>query len=126
MESTKGHRFPAGTPLTAPPTSKGTATRRDPSSSNRTALKQPSVQSSREWVNETYKTVLRRTGESEWAEFEQSSGRQVIGYEEESEGPKTLIVFCRERNYRVRFLDKRAEIMKNDKWEWVANGHWKK
>jgi hypothetical protein len=79
-----------------------------------------------EWINESYDSTLRHVRDNEWTEFNNKDGTVRLRYVERGRSEDRVELFCPERNQEIRFLPNRAELRKNGKWEWIANGHWVK
>lgn len=77
-----------------------------------------------EWLNASYNTTLRHVKGKEWAEFDNKTGKVHLKYTETARTKDSLEVFCAERKQELRFLANKAELKKDGKWGWVANGHW--
>jgi hypothetical protein len=75
-------------------------------------------------VNLSYNTIIQHVGNKDWEEFDNKTGRLHLRYVEKARTADYLEVICPARNQELRFYAKRAELKKDGKWEWVANGHW--
>ncbi|HEV3006447.1 MAG TPA: hypothetical protein VGX78_18400, partial [Pirellulales bacterium] len=77
-------------------------------------------------MNQTYNGYWVDIGDGVWQNM--SNDSDTVNCEEvETERTKEYVeVFCRERDYHLRFYSGRATIKKKPggDWEWVAKCHW--
>lgn len=77
----------------------------------------------KEWVNTSYKTVFRHVGGKRWKEYE-SSGKLVRDLNETGRTDDYVEVFLLDRKQTFRLYERRADMLKDGRWEWVSNGNW--
>ena len=75
------------------------------------------------WENMSYKTVFRYQEKSRWKEFD-ASGATIRDIVETERNDDYVQFTFLDRQHQIRLYGDHAEIFKDDRWQWVANGRW--
>ncbi|WP_254507582.1 hypothetical protein [Anatilimnocola floriformis] len=90
------------------------------------AVKERDFGFSNVWINETYKTTIRKVGRS-WVETSHTTGKVTLNYVEVDRNEKYVELFCVERKHKMRLLKSgKADFDGKGSWQWISNGHWEK
>lgn len=75
------------------------------------------------WKCVTYNTMHTHLKGKTWQDLE-PSGKVRLHYKELSRNDDYIELRCVERDYLVRVYDKRMDIHKDGRWQWLAYGSW--
>jgi hypothetical protein len=84
-----------------------------------------STDSRKSWRNDSYKGIFRHVTGANWEELD-SKGKLLRKVKELDRNDKFIEILLVDRQHLVRLYSDHADIHKDGRWQWVANGAWEK
>jgi S1-C subfamily serine protease len=107
------------------PASSEPAHRAKPSHESKPTTEPAPNDSRKAWVNESAGTTVQWINADNWNEFETGSGKPRLTYREVHRNKQYIELSSVDRKQSIRIYVRRANVLKGDRWDLLANGHWK-